>query len=324
MRPRKGNLSFLVLIAAIAMLPVLTSNSYVISIMCFVAIYGTLALGMGVLLEHAGIFSLAHPTWFGLGAYFAGIVAIRGIAPAWAGILIGAVCVGLIAYLIGAPLLRLKGYYLTCASFAVLLIFEITFAQFSSITGGHEGLMGIPRLTIGTIVFRKDIHYYYLSWGLCLACFCFLYNLMNSRIGRAIESLHDSEVASSCMGINVARFRLLTFILTAVMASLAGSVFCFYIRFTMPTIYGFALLLEVLTMIVIGGGKKLYGPLVGAFIMIWLRELLHGLMRRILPVMTSEVDAIFFGIAVIVILIFAPHGLSGSLAAFVNKYRRSA
>ena len=309
------------LIVAIIVVP-LTSSSYVIGVMCFVAVFGALGIGMGVLMEQAGIFSLAHPTWFGLGAYISGILAVQGVTPPWLGSIVGAVCVAILSVLIGAPLLRLRGYYLACATFGLLLVVEISLAQLGSITGGHEGLMGIPPLTVFGFTFETDIHYYYLSWGLCLACLWFLYNLMGSRVGRAVRAFSDSEIAAGSMGVNVPAFKLKIFVLTAVMASLAGSLYTFYLRFTQPGIFGFPLLVELMTMIIIGGGRTLYGPLLGSFVVLWLRELIHIYLGKLLPRMTAEVDAIFFGVLIIIILVFMPGGLAGWVDRLLGFNRR--
>lgn len=314
-------LYWLIIALLIFSLPFIISSSYVINVMLFVAIQGTLAIGMGILLEHAGIFSLAHPTWFGLGAYVAAIVATKQIAPPWIG-LIGSACfVALLSFLIGAPLLRLRGYYMACATFGLLFIVETALGQLGPLTGGHEGMLGIPPLSIGKFVFKTDVQYYLLSWGLCLSSLWFLTNIFYSRVGRAIRSSHDSEVASKSMGINIPWFKLQIFILTSVLASLVGSIYCFYLRFIMPGMFGFPLLVELLTMIIIGGGKKLYGPLLGSLIIIWLRELIHIYLGKILPVMTVEVDAIFFGIMIVVIMIFMPQGIAGWLEG-LNPFRR--
>ena len=227
-----------------------------------------------------------------------------------------------LSVLIGAPLLRLRGYYLACATFGLLLVVEISLAQLGSITGGHEGLMGIPPLSIFGFTFETDLHYYYLSWGLCLACLWFLHNLMGSRVGRAVKAFSDSEIAAGSMGVNVAVFKLKIFVLTAVMASLAGSLYTFYLRFTQPGIFGFPLLVELMTMLIIGGGKTLYGPLLGSFVVLWLREMIHMYFGALLPRMTAEVDAIFFGVLIIVILIFMPGGLAGWLDRLLGLNRR--
>lgn len=312
-----------VLVAAIMAVP-LVSGSYVVGVMCFIAVFGALAVGMGLLLEQAGLFSLAHPTFFGLGAYVSGILAARGIAPPWLGSMCGAAFVGIVAFVIGAPLLRLRGYYLACATFGLLLVVEISLAQLGPLTGGHEGLMGIPPLSINGFVFETDRHFYYLSWALCLGSLWFLYNLMVSRVGRAIKAFSDSEVAAKSMGVNVAREKLKIFIVTAIMASLVGSLYTFYLRFTQPGIFGFPLLVELITMIIIGGGRTLYGPLLGAFVVIWLRELIHIYLGGILPRMAAEVDAIFFGMMIIAILIFMPGGLAGWVDRLLPGRKRPA
>jgi branched-chain amino acid transport system permease protein len=265
-----------------------------------------------VLLEQAGIFSLAHPTWFGIGAYVTGISAVRGFPPLLA-IILAAAFVALVASVLGAPLLRLKGYYLACATFSLMLIIEILIANMGSLTGGHDGLIGIPAFTIGGFSVEGDFHFYFLTWGLCLGTLWFLNNLMRSRIGRAILSFNDCEAASRCMGVNVSAYKLRLFVITAVLASLVGSVFCFWIRYLMPALFGFPLLVELITMIIIGGGKNLYGPLLGSFVVMWMRELIHTYLGKILPVMTAEVDALFFGVIIVVILIFMPGGLAGWL-----------
>ena len=148
-------------------------------------------------------------------------------------------------------------------------------------------------------------------WAFCLGCYWFCSNLINSRVGRAMRSFHDSEFASQSIGVNVAKYKLQVFVLTAVIASFAGSIFCFYLRFAVPDSFGFPLLVELLMMIIIGGVGHLRGPLTGTFVVLWLTELIHGYLGRIFPVMTSEVDAIFFGILIIIVLIFMPRGVIG-------------
>ncbi len=318
----KRGLVQIILALAILLLPLVIPSSYVIGVMCFIAIYGALSMGKGVLLEHAGLFSLAHPAWFGIGAYVTGIAAVNGIPPVFA-ILVAALFVAVLAYIMGAPLLRLKGYYLACATFSLLLIIEILIANMGSLTGGHDGLMGIPPLSIGGVTFEGDLHFYYLSWALCLGSLWFITNLMGSRVGRAIRSFMDSEVASRSMGVNVPNYKLKIFVITAVMASLMGSILCFWLRFIMPALFGFALLVELMTMIIIGGGKTLYGPLLGAFVVMWTRELIHAYLGKLLPVMTAEVDALFFGVIIVVILIFMPGGLAGWLEQIVSMGRRA-
>ena len=150
----------------------------------------------------------------------------------------------------------------------------------------------------------------------------FFRNLMNSRVGRAMKSFNDSETASMSMGIDVPRFKMKIFVITAVMASLAGSILCFWLRFIMPAMFSFPLLVELITIIIIGGGKTLYGPRLGSFIVMWVRELIHIYLGKVLPVMTAEIDALFFGVIIVVILVFMPGGLAGWLEQLISTGRR--
>jgi branched-chain amino acid transport system permease protein len=325
MRPSKTFIIWFFIVGALAALPLVTPASYlnyVAGIMCFVAMYGALSMGMGVIMEQAGLFSLAHPAMFGIGAYITGILAVAGVPPLFA-TLLAAIGVAMLAYIIGSPMLRLKGYYLACATFALLLVTDITIPQLGSLTGGHDGLLNIPPFSVGGIIFEGDRPFYFLTWGLCLAAYWFLRNLMNSRVGRAIKSFNDSEVAAKSAGVDVAAYKLRIFVLTAVLASLVGSLFCFYIRYLSPLMFGFPLLIELTTMMIVGGGKTLWGPLLGSLIILWLREGMHLYLGKILPAMTAQVDATFFGIVIIAILIFMPGGLAGWLEQTAQIVRRT-
>jgi len=312
-------------VAALVVLPFILPSgylNYVAGIMCFVAMYGSLSIGMGVIMEQAGLFTLAHPAMFAIGAYVTGILSVAGLPPLIA-ILLAALAVAVLAYVIGAPMLRLKGFFLAAATFSLLLLIGITIPQLGSLTGGHDGLLNIPPLSVGTVVFEGDKAFYFLTWGLCLGTYWFLHNLMHSRIGRALESLRDSESAAQCAGINIAAYKLRIFVLTAVLASLAGSFFCFYIRYLNVLMFDFTLLVELTTMMIVGGGRRLWGPLLGSFVILWLREGMHIYLEKILPSVTAKVDATFFGVMLIVILIFMPDGLAGWLEQVVRVARRT-
>ena len=294
--------------------------------MLFVALYGTLAVSMGFLLGQAGVFSFAHPAWFGLGAYVAGITVVRGIAPPWLSIVLSAVLVGLTAWAIGTFLLRLRTHYLACATFSLVFIVEILLGQWVWLTGGDEGLLSIPTL-LDVKNMSADTSYYLLASALCLTCLWFLGNLSDSRPGRAIRSLRNSGVAASSLGIDGDAYRLQAFILTAVIAGLAGSLLCFSLRFIMPGMFGFSLLVEIMTMVVIGGPRKIWGPLLGSCTLIWLKEGVYSRFEAILPAQTAQIDPILDGLIIIALLIFLPEGLAGVPGFFVRRWnsaRRTA
>jgi branched-chain amino acid transport system permease protein len=125
------------------------------------------------------------------------------------------------------------------------------------------------------------------------------------------------------MGINVPKYRLQLFVLTSAVTGLAGGIFCFYLRFAAPSIFSFALLVELILMIIIGGIGDLWGYLLGSLVILWLGESINVYLSKILPVMTGEVQAVFFGILIILVLIFMPRGLSGWVNRFMHWGKRT-
>jgi len=316
---RKGFLFFTLLILAG---PLVIKSNYIISVMILIAIYGVLSIGMEILMGQAGLFSLAHPTWFGLGAYISGILTVRNMFPPIVSILVAGIIVAIVAYIIGAPILRLKGFYLACATFAIIIIAQVAASQLTDLTGGPEGLVGVPALSVAGFKFKTDLQFYYLSWIFCLACYLFCSNLISSRMGRAIKSFHDSEVASGSVGINVPSYKLQVFVLTSAMASIVGGIFCFYLRFVVPESFGFLLLLELLMMTILGGLEDIRGALIGTISVLWLKEFLNNYLRKVFPSMSSGFDTIFFGILIIVVLIFMPRGLVGWMDRLRNLWEK--
>ena len=160
------NLPWFLFLLVLIFLPFIVNSNYVVTVMPIVALFGVLSIGMG-LSGQAGMFSLAHHLVRHRGLHRCHPV-VRGLTSPLSSILIAALCVAVLSWLIGAPVLRLRGFYLANATFAMIVIAQIAAGQLPKLTGGHEGLLGIPPLTIGGFVFKKDLHFYYLAWALCI------------------------------------------------------------------------------------------------------------------------------------------------------------
>jgi branched-chain amino acid transport system permease protein len=317
---RKNIVAFIVL-ALLFVLPFVVPNPYITSTMVYVAINGILALGMGVLLNYSGLFTVVQPVFLGIGAYTAAILSLAGVSPVL-GIIAGGVVVAIIAFLIGAPVLRLRGFYLALSSFAILLAANIFFIQAKGITGGPDGLSGIPPLSVAGFVLKGDTTFYYLTWALCIACLLVSMNIINSRPGRALQAARDSEIGAASLGVNIPRYQLQIFVVTSVMAGLAGGFFCFYLRYVAPPLYSYDLLINVLLMTVIGGIGRIWAPLLGCFVITWLDEFMRAYLGSILPIMTGQVTAIFYALIIIIIMIFAPFGLVGMIDETKRFFKR--
>jgi branched-chain amino acid transport system permease protein len=302
-----------VLFAVAALIPAVTlNNQYYLTLLNFIGIYTLLVVGLNLLLGYAGQISLGHAAFFGLGAYASGILtATYGVNP-WLALLAGLVVSGLAALLIGIPALKLKGYYLAMATLGFGIIVYIIFNQAQGLTGGPSGLHGIPSLSLAGFPLNTPERLYFLIWtavGLILALSA---NLVDSRAGRAIRALHDSEAAAQSLGVNTARLKLKVFILSALYASLAGSFYAHTLNFIAPSSFGFMFSIKLVTMVVLGGMASIWGSLLGAGVLTILPEMLSAF---------HDFEVIVFGAILMVVMIFLPRGLVRGLLD-LKEFRR--
>jgi branched-chain amino acid transport system permease protein len=270
------------------------------NVLVFVGIHTMLAIGLNLLLGYAGQISLGHAGFFGLGAYLSGILtATYGWNP-WVAMPLAAVAVGALAFLIGFPILKLKGHYLAMATLGMGIIMYIVFNETVDLTGGPSGLSGIPNISIGSLTFDSDLKNYYLIWSITLCVVLLTLNLANSRVGRALRAVHDSEVAARVMGVNARLLKVQIFALSAVISSIAGSLYAHTMTFVSPASFGFNFSVELLTMVVIGGLGSIYGSFLGAALLTLLPEFLRA---------AHDYDIIIYGGLLMVMVMFMPGGL---------------
>ena len=286
-------------------------------IMVFVGIYCLITIGLSLLMGYAGQISLGHAAFYGIGAYISAILTARyGLNP-WACMLIAAACTAVFAYLIGVPALKLKGHYLAMATLAFGIIIYIVFNEESFWTGGPDGMSGIPGLSLWGFAFDSVERYYYLVWGLVMLVFIFTINIIESGAGRALRAIHSSEAAAAAMGVNVSRFKIMVFIYSAILASLAGSLYAHYLNFINPSTFDLFFAIKLLIMITLGGMHSIWGALLGAGLITFLSyEWLHYF---------EEFEVIVYGAILLLVVIFLPSGLAGLAASLKNVWeRRSA
>ena len=297
---KKELIKFIVFAALLLCAPLLFAGGYLMNVLVFVGINTMLAIALNLLLGYAGQISLGHAGFFGLGAYLSGIFTTTfGFNP-WLAIPVAAIVVGILAALIGFPILRLKGHYLAMATLGMGIIIFIVFNETINYTGGPSGLSGIPPLSVGNIVFDSDIKNYYLVWTVTLVIVIFSLNLANSRIGRALRALHDSEVAARVMGVNTRLLKVQIFALSAMISSIAGSLYAHTMTFISPASFGFNFSVELLTMVVIGGLGSVYGSFLGAALLTLLPEFLRA---------AHDYDIIIYGALLMLMVMYMPGGL---------------
>jgi len=286
----------LVLLAAIPWL----GNAYYTSLAIVIGIHTLVTVGLCLLMGYTGQVSLGQAAFYGVGAFASGILsATYGVSP-WLAMMLAALATGGLAYLTGYPIFRLRGNYLAMGTLGFGIIVYIMFVELDEYTGGPSGLSGIPPLSIGGFAFDSDLKYYYLVWAFCLLGLLTAQNIVRSRIGRALRAIHGSEMAAESLGIDISEFKVKVFVLSAVYASVAGSLYAHYTTFISPQPFGMTFSVELVVMVVIGGLASIWGAIFGAAAITVLGELLHGF---------GELDVIVFGLVLILVMVTMPEGL---------------
>ncbi len=262
-------------------------------------------------LGYAGQISLGHAGFFGLGAYSSGILttqySIHPLAAFLAGIFLSAI----IAFLVGKPTLRLKGHYMAVATLGFGEILFIVFNELSPLTGGPSGLSGIPTLTFMGYSL-EGARYLYLVWGFVILLLLFSLNVINSRVGRALRAVHGSEIAANAMGVDASRYKVQVFVLSAVYASIAGSLYAHFVTFISPSSFSLMFSILLLMMVVVGGAETIWGALLGAMVLTLLPEYLRGL---------EDFEVLAYGGILMVVLLFMPQGILLGVRKLFEKKR---
>jgi branched-chain amino acid transport system permease protein len=283
-------------------------------LMVFAGIYCLITIGLSLLMGYTGQISLGQAAFFGIGAYVSAILSAKyGISP-WICMGIGMIVAAIVAVLVGVPSLKLRGHYLAMATLAFGIIVFIIFNEEGEWTGGPDGMTGIPGLSLFGFQFNSIEKYYYLVWFFVFAVFLFTINVIQSRAGRALRAIHVSEAASSAMGVNVSRYKIMVFVYSAILASLAGGLYAHYLNFVNPSTFDLFFSIKLLIMIALGGMHDIWGAIIGAFLITFLSfEWLHFF---------EEFEIIVYGLILLVVTIFLPHGLVGLPSMIKNWLRR--
>jgi branched-chain amino acid transport system permease protein len=297
--PRFANRWFLFALVVLAIV-IFMDDDYYYTLLNFIGIYTLLVVGLNLLLGYAGQISLGHAAFFGLGAYTSGILTATYAVNPWLALVAGLVVSGTAAYLIGIPALKLKGYYLAMATLGFGIIVYIFLNEAQGLTGGPSGLHGIPSLALGGFALDTPRRLYLLIWIILGVILALSANLMNSRTGRAIRALHDSEAGAESLGVDTFRIKLKIFVWSALYASLAGSLYAHTLNFIAPSSFGFMFSIKLVTMVVLGGMASIWGSLLGAGVLTVLPEMLT---------VFHDFEAVIFGAILMVVMIFLPRGL---------------
>lgn len=301
-RPPSG---LLVLAGILLLLPLVLPNAYAYDVAIRVAINACVVVGLNLLIGYTGQISLGHAGFFGLGAYASAILTTRWGWPPLAALAAGAAATGLLAFAVARPILKLKGHYLAMATLGLGIIISIVIVNEAAWTGGPDGMALGPLAAFGVELSGERAWYWLLAGVLLLVTWLAL-NLIDSPAGRALQAIHGSEIAARVAGIDTTAFKVRVFVLSAVLASMLGSLHAHYVGFLTPGIAGFFHSIELVTMVVVGGMASVYGSLVGALVLTLLPQLLSAL---------EGWETVAFGAILMLTMIFLRRGLVPTLRA---------
>jgi branched-chain amino acid transport system permease protein len=298
-------------------------DTYIVSVMIIVAIHVIVTSGLTLLLGFAGQISLAQAAFYALGAYGSMIGTVHLGLDGWVAMVAAGVACAIVAWGIGVPTLRLHGHYLALATLGFGIIVNIVLVQETDITGGPTGAAGIPKLSVAGLALTSDRAYYAFVWALALLVSFVGWRLVTgSSYGRVLRALQASEVATESVGIDVARYKRQVFVLSAVLASLGGSLYAHYLTVISPSEFGFDVSIEFLVMAVIGGIGSMWGALAGVVAVTLFLEALRTVAPLVAPsVPTSEYEVVAFGLLLVLTLLFFPHGLLGRRGQRARRLR---
>jgi len=302
------------LIVLLALPPFAITNGYYLTLLTNVAITMILTLSLNFVIGRIGQFSLAHSAFLGIGAYIAAILAQRHGVPGWLTLpaAIAGSCTA--AAIIGVPVLRLRGMFLSVATLAFGLFAEVFARQASDITGGAYGITGIPPLDFFGIKLR-GIGMYLLVLALLLVTALILENIRLSRFGRAIAAARDNEAAAAAAGIDIPRTRLVGFILSAAIAATAGWAYGFFHLTLNPYVLSLDITFVWLFIVLVGGLGSMRGVAVATVLL--------GIGPEMLGFASTQ-QVLISGILVLIVVLLAPRGIGGLIEDFEARLRGRA
>ena len=296
----------------LALTPLVMDNPYNLGILNLIGLYVIAVLGLNLFIGFAGQISLGHAAFFGLGAYGSAILTATCGFPAWPAMLLTAGAVALVALVLGFPTLRLSGHYLAMATLGFNYVVDSIFIQWDTVTGGPSGLSGVPPLALGGLTFNSEFKFHYLVWTFALVALTLCLNLVRSGVGRGLAALAADEVAAASLGVDVRRQKIGVFVLSAVFASVAGSLYAHYFGYVNPDAFSIFKSLDLVIMVVVGGLGSIWGTLFGAaFITI---------LPHFLGLLETYTD-IIHGVILVVILLFLPQGFVSGLVDIIRIRR---
>jgi branched-chain amino acid transport system permease protein len=312
--PRRDNVwVWLPILAALAAFPLLVKSEYILNIGVLAGIYVILTLGLNITNGWTGLMSFGYAAFYGIGAYTAGILSTRYAMPFWVTFPAAGVVAGIFGVAIALPTLRLKGIFLALITIGFQEIVYLVILNWIGLTRGPMGIPGIPPPTLGDYSFTSNRDYFWLILALNVLIIFLVARIMDSRVGRAFVAIREDDVAAQSVGIPVFPMRVLSFVISTVMAGVVGAFFAHHARFISADSFRLDETFVILTMLIVGGMGTLVGPIIGAVFLVIFPEAARFL---------AHYREIVYGAILILVILFRPEGIAGVPGIIHSPTRR--
>jgi branched-chain amino acid transport system permease protein len=282
---------------------------YLLHILISIGIYTILSVSLNLMVGYTGLLSIAHAAFYGVGAYAAALLALKVQSPFLLNLILAIIGAGIIGAFLGIPSLRIKDDYFAIATFAFQVIIFSVLNNWVSFTGGPMGLPAIPQPKIFGLTVSTKLEFLVLVGLLCALTLLICHRIVNSPFGRVLKSIREDEVFPQAFGKNIAAFKVIVFMISAALASVAGVIYATYISFIDPTSFTIMESIFIISIVIIGGAGSLWGPVIGSIVLVTLPELLRfiGLPTSI----AANLRQIFYGSLLVIFMLWRPQGFIG-------------
>jgi branched-chain amino acid transport system permease protein len=285
---------------------------YLLHILILMGVYVILSVSLNLIAGYAGLLSIAHAAFYGVGAYVAALMALNLHSPFLVNVICAIVLSGLLGALVGIPSLRIRDDYFVIATFAFQVITFSILNNWVSLTGGPMGLPGIPQPTIFSLKISSHISFLGLVGIFCVWTLWITQRIIKSPFGRVLKAIREDEVFAQAAGKNVAAHKVFVFVIGAGMAAVAGVIYAYYISFIDPTSFTVMESIFIISIVIIGGAGSLWGPVVGAVVLVIMPEFLRfiGLPSSV----AAHVRQILYGGLLVAFVMWRPRGFLGEFS----------
>jgi branched-chain amino acid transport system permease protein len=305
------------LLAAALLAPLLFQNQYALHIGVLIMFSVMLATSFNLIVGYVGEFPLGHTAFLGVGAYTAALFTTRLSLPFHVAVVAAPLLAGLFGLIIGSITLRLRGPFFVIVTLCFAEVLRLIANNWIELTNGPTGISGIekPAWAIGGDVLQQKLVYYYVGLLLATVSLFVSYRFVYSNLGRAAIAVRENRFVAQSIGISPFRLGLITFVLAAGIAGVAGGFYANYVSFVGPEVFGFSFMISMIIMVLAGGKGTLVGPVIGAIIVVLLEEYLRDF---------KELRFSIFGLIVMAVVLFLPRGIMGFIVRRHETYTRRA